>query len=361
MPAAQQSQSADEFDARSRLISATLLERLRVVRETIIGEARALQHCAANLSTEAVRAAELTASCEGCVVVTGVGKAGLVGQKLVATLASTGAPAHFLHPAEAVHGDLGRVRENDLVWALSNSGRSEEVVRIAPHLRAHSSGLIAITASDDNPLAASADCVVAIGSHSEACPNGLAPTSSTAVMMAVGDAIAMLTSQLRAFTPQDFAKFHPGGALGRKLATASQLMRPIAACRIASQDVTIRDAMVMASKNGRRSGAVMLIDNEGRLAGIFTDSDLARLLETRCDAALDGPISERMTKSPATAEPNWPISEVITAMSQKRISELPVIDENRRPLGMLDITDLVTQQDANNSDEKVVPFRASNV
>ena len=159
---------------------ATLLERLRLLRQMVTAEGQAILSSASTLSPESVRAAEMTANCDGCVVVTGVGKAGLVGQKLVATLASTGTPAHFLHPSEAVHGDLGRIRETDLVWAISNSGRSEEVVRIAPHLRQHASGLIAITAGDDNPLAAVSDCVVAIGKHDEACPNGLAPTSSTA-------------------------------------------------------------------------------------------------------------------------------------------------------------------------------------
>ena len=194
----------------------TLLERLRLLRDFVAAEAAAIQNCASTLTPEAVQAAEMTAACAGNLIVTGVGKAGLVGQKLVATLGSTGTPAHFLHPAEAIHGDLGRVKQNDVVWAISNSGRSEEVVRIAPHLRENSAGLIAITAGDDNPLAAAADCVVAIGRHKEACPNGLAPTSSTAVMMAVGDAIALLASQIRQFTPQDFARFHPGGALGQK-------------------------------------------------------------------------------------------------------------------------------------------------
>ena len=190
-----------------------------------------------------------------------------------------------------------------------------------------------------------ADCVVAIGSHVEACPNGLAPTCSTAVKMAVGDAVAMLASRLREFTPQDFARFHPGGALGRKLANARQMMRPLSACRIASQDVTIREAMVVASKSGRRSGAIMLVDDRGRLSGIFTDSDLARLLEARRDETLDEPIRDSMTDQPTTAEQTCPVSEVIAVMSKQRISELPVIDDGHRPVGMLDITDLVTQQD----------------
>jgi arabinose-5-phosphate isomerase len=322
-------------------VPTTLIERLRLLRELVAAEGKAIADCASTISSDAVRAAELTAACEGSVIVTGVGKAGLVGQKLVATLASTGSAAHFLHPTEAVHGDLGRVRGNDLVWAISNSGRSEEVVRIASHLRENAAGLIAITASDDNPLAAAADCVVAIGKHQEACPNGLAPTSSTAVMMAVGDAIALLASQLRSFTPQDFARFHPGGSLGTKLARVDQIMRPLDACRVVSQFTIIRDAMITTAKNGRRSGAVMLTDADGRLAGIFTDSDLARLLETRCDTALDEPIEQRMTGQPTTAVSGSMLGDAIAAMSRLRISELPVIDTVGRPIGMIDVTDLI--------------------
>ena len=327
----------------------TLLERLRMLRECVAAEGSAILRSAAALSSEAVRAAEMTADCAGCVVITGVGKAGLVGQKLVATLASTGTPAHFLHPSEAVHGDLGRLRSGDLVWAISNSGRSEEVVRIAPYLRENSNGLIAITATDDNPLAVAADCAVTIGRHDEACPNGLAPTSSTAVMMAVGDGIAMLASRLRSFTPQDFARFHPGGALGRKLAAVDQIMRPLEVCRVAPKNASVRQAMVTASQSPRRTGAVMLVDESGVLAGLFTDSDLARLLETRDDRALDQPISTRMTIDPTTAQKGSLLSEAMAVMSHRRISELPVIDDCGRPIGMLDITDLVSLSDSNDA------------
>lgn len=325
---------------------ATLMERLRLLREIVSAEGQAVMSSAASLTPEAVRAAELTANCDGSVMVTGVGKAGLVGQKLVATLASTGTPAHFLHPSEAVHGDLGRVRGADLVWAISNSGRSEEVVRIASHLRENSTGLIAITAGEDNPLAAAADCVVAIGRHDEACPNGLAPTASTAVMMAVGDGIAMLASRLRSFTPQDFARFHPGGSLGRKLSEVDQIMRPLESCRVASEETTIREAMIASSRTGRRTGAVMLVDSQQRLAGLFTDSDLARLLEHRDDEALDAPIASRMTASPMTATTGTLLQDAVATMSHHRISELPVIDHHNRPIGMLDITDVVSQTPA---------------
>ena len=322
-------------------VPSTLIERLAAIRQIVADEGNALLATSKTLSPDAVKAAEMTANCNGNVVVVGVGKAGLVGQKLVATLASTGSPAHFLHPTEAIHGDLGRLRDNDVVWALSNSGRSEEVVQIASHLRCHSAGLIAITASDDNPLATAADVVVAIGKHEEACVHGLAPTTSTTVMMAVGDAIAMLASRLRNFTPQDFAKFHPGGALGRKLSSVKQIMRPLSQCRVADSQTTIRQAMVSQSKSGRRTGAIILVDQDHSLCGIFTDSDLARLLESRHESALDQPIADRMTLSPATVHADMLLQDAIALMSQKRISELPVVDENGLPVGLVDITDVI--------------------
>ena len=321
---------------------ATAVDRLRSLRQIVTAEGEAVLRAASTLSPLAVTAAEMTAQCDGSVIVTGVGKAGLVGQKLVATLASTGTRAHFLHPCEAVHGDLGRVGSHDLVWAISNSGRSEELVRIASHLRENSAGLIALTATEDNPLAVAADCVVAYGKHDEACPHGLAPSSSSTVMLAVGDGIALLASQLRSFTPQDFARFHPGGSLGRKLATVDQIMRPVERCRVASTEVTIRQAMVTSGSQQRRSGAVMLVDAAGRLAGLFTDSDLARLLQHRDDAALDQAIAVRMTASPMTVPSGTLLAEAMARMSHHRISELPVLDEQHRPIGLLDITDVVS-------------------
>lgn len=319
----------------------TLFERLKLIRESVTKEAQALQSAANFLGPSAVEAAEITASCTGSVVVTGVGKAGLVGQKLVATLASTGTPAHFLHPTEAIHGDFGRVRDCDVIWALSNSGRSEEVTRIAAQLRNQGSALISFTAADDTPLSAAANCSVVFGKHEEACPHGLAPTSSTTVMMAVGDAVSMLASQIREFTASDFARFHPGGALGRKLSTVGQLMRPLDACRIASQTLSIRECMVACSKTGRRSGAVMLTDGDGRLTGIFTDSDLARLLESRMENVLDASIESRMTLEPHCVSPDTLLNDAIALFSQLRISELPVVDDSNFPLGMVDITDLI--------------------
>ena len=318
------------------------IDRLRFVRQVIADEALALSKVADSLSPAAVDAAERTANCRGCVVVTGVGKAGLVGQKIVATLSSTGNRAHFMHPSEAIHGDLGCLGPDDLVWAISNSGRSEEVLRIAPHLREHSSGLIALTATQDNPLARLADVVVAVGKHDEADPLRLAPTTTTTVLMAVGDAIALLASRLIGFVASDFARFHPGGNLGQKLAPVDRFFRPISACRTAPVGATVRQTMVATARGGRRTGAVMLLDDDGRLAGIFTDSDLARLLETRRDAMLDGPIRDVMTKSVTRVRSGTLLSKAIEMLAHRRISELPVVDDDDRPVGLLDITDVIS-------------------
>lgn len=180
-------------------------------------------------------------------------------------------------------------------------------------------------------------------------------------MMAVGDAIAMLASALRNFTPQDFARFHPGGALGRKLATVDQIMRPINACRVASMHATIRDAMIAKPTvdgvtTGRRTGAIMLVDDDGRLAGIFTDSDLARLLQRRDESNLDQPISTRMTHRAATVESGGMLREAMAVMSHRRISELPVIDANNRPIGLIDITDVVALGDGGSVDARILKF-----
>jgi arabinose-5-phosphate isomerase len=322
------------------------IDRLRFVRQVISAESQALRHVADHLSPAAVEAAERTAACRGCIVVTGIGKAGLVGQKLVATLCSTGNRAHFLHPSEAIHGDLGKVGSDDLVWAISNSGRSEEILRIAPHLREHSSGLIALTATDDNPLAKLADVVVAIGKHDEADPLGLAPTTTTTVMMAVGDAIALLASRIVGFVASDFAKFHPGGSLGQKLAPVDRFMRPLAACRTAPATGTVRETMVSTARNGRRTGAVMLLSDNQTIVGIFTDSDLARLLETRRDNLLDGPISEVMTRSFQQLESGTLLANAIEVLANRRISELPIVDHQGRPVGLLDITDVISLEGA---------------
>jgi len=342
-----------EFAAPQPAIE-TPLERLRFVRQIVAAEAAALRNVANRLSPTAVRAAEWTAATEGMVVVTGIGKAGLIGRKLVATLASTGTPAQFLHPSEAIHGDLGMVRSDDLVWALSNSGRSDEVLQILPMLRQQSAGVVALTADDRNPLAVAADCVVSLGRHAEVCPLGLAPSTSTTAMLAVGDAIALLASRLRGFSRDDFARFHPGGSLGKKMTSVEQLMRPLAECRIASQSATIRQAMTATAAQGRRTGAVMLVDEVGRLVGLFTDSDLAKLLERRNEHQLDQPIDNVMTRDVQATQAGTLLGDAIAVLAGRKISELPVLDELARPIGLLDITDIVSLSEPQRA---VVPLK----
>ena len=287
-----------------------------------------------------VRAVLTIEGCTGSVVVTGVGKAGLVARKISATLASTGTPSHFLHPAEALHGDLGALRRDDVVLALSQSGETEEITRLLPHVAARRIRLVAFTGRTDSTLGRAADVVVATGSIREACALGLAPSTSTSLMLALGDALALATSGLRGFTAADFAARHPGGALGRKLMLVEEVMRPLEQCRVARPDDTVR-AVFARPLPARRTGAVMIVDDAGRLAGIFTDSDLARIFERRDDAALDAPIAAVMTVRPTTILAGARLGDAVAVLESRRLSELPVVDPDGRPYGLLDIVDLV--------------------
>lgn len=319
----------------------TSLEQLRFARNVIRVEGQHLTRLAAQIDQRIVTAAEKLLSCKGSVIITGIGKAGIIGQKLSATLSSTGTRSHFLHSAEAVHGDLGKVQADDVVVLLSHSGKTDEVVRLLPALASQADSMIAITASASSPLGQAVDVAIEIGSTQEVCTLGLAPSTSTTAMLAVCDALALLTSELRGFTSNDFARYHPGGNLGLKLSTVDEVMRPIGQCRIATDSTSVRDVLVLNSKSGRRSGAVMLTDAEGRLSGIFTDSDLARLLERRRERALDGPIVDVMSSQVTRVQAGSKLADAIQILADRRISELPVTDADHRPVGLIDITDIV--------------------
>ncbi len=270
-----------------------------------------------------------------------MGKAGLVGQKLAATLASTGTRAFPLHPAEAVHGDLGRIRADDIVLALSQSGETEEVLRLVPALRRIGAGLVAITERAGSSLGRAADLCIALGPVAEACPLGLAPSASTTVLMAVGDALALLVSRMRDFTAEDFALYHPAGSLGRKLARVEEVMRTERQLRRARVDETVRSVFVRLAGPRRRSGAVLVVDEHGTLLGIFTDSDLARLFERRREAELDGPIGAVMTPHPYCIRVGGTLADAVDVMKAHHISELPVVDRGGRLVGLVDVTDLI--------------------
>ena len=310
-------------------------------KQILIQEARAIQGLAEQLDARFIQAIQRILHCEGAVVVCGMGKAGIVGQKISATLSSTGSPSHFLHPAEAIHGDLGKVKSGDVLLIFSQSGETEEITRILPALRSFRISIIAVTASEQSTLARNADIVLPLGRLNEADQNGLAPSTSTAVMIALGDALALSVSAQRGFQAEDFARFHPGGALGRKMSLVDEHMRGLERCRIASDTNTVRDVFAQHGILGRRSGAIMLTQKDGRLSGIFTDSDLARLFEQRKEHLLDAPIQNVMTVKPAAVTSGTRMLEAIAIMGEKRISELPVIDSEGFPIGIIDITDVV--------------------
>ena len=284
---------------------------------------------------------ELIHRCTGRIAITGTGKSADVGQKMAGTLNSTGTRAYVLDATRALHGDLGMVHPNDVVLILSHSGESEEILRIVGPLRSLASALIGLTSNGASSLARQSDVAIVLGPLEEVCPLGLAPSTSTTAMIAVGDALAFVLSRLREFTHEDFARFHPSGSLGRKLLRVDSVMRQGRDLRIASHRQTVRDVFADGRRRGRRTGAVMLVDDAGMLVGLFTDSDLARLFEQRRDAALDRPIEEVMTNHPLTTSVGERVLAAIEILRTHRISELPVVDDGGRPVGLLDITDLL--------------------
>jgi len=282
--------------------------------------------------------------CRGNVVLTGIGKAGIVATKISATLASTGTPSIFLHPVEALHGDLGRLQSDDVVIALSNSGSSEEIVRLAEYISSRGVLLVAVTGNPESQLADFADHVVCYGGIEEACPHGLAPTVSTTVMLAIGDALALMVMKMRDFSPQDYAAFHPGGALGRKFLKVEEVMafRKITNLSTAADSLTLGEALVEAEKSDRRSGAMLLVDRDGKLSGIITDADLRRMLVNSGEIdVLRKPVSEVMTTEPKHVTLGQYASEAEAFFNRYRIDELPVVDTDGRPVGVIDVQDIL--------------------
>lgn len=277
----------------------------------------------------------------GRLVATGVGKAGLIAQKLAATFASTGTPAFFLHPTEARHGDLGMVTAEDVVLALSNSGASEELLAILPSLSHIGATVIALVGRADSPLARAAGIVLAIGHVVEACPLGLAPSASTTAMLALGDALALTVQRLRRFTPEQYALFHPGGALGRRLMTCKMAMRPLERVATVTPQTSVIDCMRATSRV--RAGSAVLIDDRGHLLGIFTDGDLRRVLARQADATavLHGPVSAVATSPCLAVHEEELLPAALRLCNERHINELPVVTQAQRLVGLLDLQDLV--------------------
>ncbi|HYS81540.1 MAG TPA: KpsF/GutQ family sugar-phosphate isomerase [Anaeromyxobacteraceae bacterium] len=279
-------------------------------------------------------------TCRGRVVVSGMGKPGFIAQKLSATLASTGTPSHYLHPAEAAHGDLGRVAKEDVVLALSNSGETEEILRLLPALKKIGARVVALTRDAVNPLARGADLVLAIGDIEEACPMGLAPTASTAALLALGDALAMTVLKNRPFDREEYALYHPGGKLGRGLMKVREVMRAGPANPLVPEKAPLKEAVAVMTKTPGRPGACTVVDAAGKLVGVFTDGDLRRIVE-RGRVEFDAPVSRVMSRNPRTVRPEALVADAARVLRQARIDQVPVVDDEGRAVGLLDVQDLL--------------------
>ncbi len=311
---------------------------LEHAREVLRTEAAAISSLVPRIDETFAKAVAAILGCTGAVIVTGMGKAGIVGQKISATLASTGTPSHFLHPAEAYHGDLGRVLKEDVVIALSNSGETEEVVRLLPRIREIGASLIAMTASRGSSLGKLSDLVLELGAIEEACPLGLAPSASTTALLALGDALALTVLKERGLDKEDYARFHPGGELGRRLAKVRDVMRNGERNPTVTEDVPVSGAI--AKITAARAGAVSVVDKTGRFAGIFTDGDLRRLL-AKNPAGMSLAIGQVMTRNAMTIAPDRLVGEALRILREKKFDELPVVNEKGDVVGMLDIQDLI--------------------
>jgi arabinose-5-phosphate isomerase len=315
-------------------------EQLNYARNVLAAEARAILALQERLDSSFEKAIELILDCPGHVVVTGIGKPGFIAQKLSATLASTGVPSLYLHPAEAVHGDLGRVERGDVVLALSNSGVTEEIVRLLPALRRIGAQVVAITGDPHSSLARGSDVVLDIGRIDEACPMGLVPTASSAALHAIGDALAMTLLKRRQFTSEEYAVFHPGGKLGRSVMRVFEVMRSGPANPVVKESAPLSDVVVVMTNTPGRPGAANVVDRAGRLVGIFTDGDLRRLVE-RGRTDFQAPVRDVMGRHPRVVGPEELVVSAAAVMREAKVDQLPVVDAEGRPVGLLDVQDLL--------------------
>jgi arabinose-5-phosphate isomerase len=326
----------EDSNALGNLSPHQILESARRVLDI---EARAVAGLRDRVDTSFVRAVEIMFACDGRVVVSGMGKSGHVARKIASTLASTGTPAFFVHPAEASHGDLGMVTSKDVMIALSNSGESTELLVIVPLIKRQGAHLIAVTGNPRSPLAVAADVHLDAAVDQEACSLGLAPTASTTAALALGDALAVALLEARGFGKEDFARSHPGGSLGRRLLThVADVMRTGAAVPVVAETASFSEALLEMSRKGM--GMTAVAGNDGRIAGIFTDGDLRRTLEKPDDLRKLG-IRDVMHANPRTIGASQLAAEAAQLMEQHRISQLLVVDADRRLVGALNMFDLM--------------------
>ncbi len=316
---------------------------LNYAREVIQKQAEAIGDITSIVGDSFARAAEMIYNCTGSVILTGIGKAGIIARKISATLASTGTPSHFLHPAEAIHGDLGRLRKNDIVVVLSYGGETDEVIRLINLVKQLQIKLIAITGDDDSTLSRHSDIVLCMGKMSEACPLGIVPSVSTTCMLVIGDALAFTVMKARNFSIEDYVRFHPGGSLGAKLMTVEQSMMFKLGEKLPIAEVTdtIRQ-LLQKTSDVKRHGAVMVVEKNGKLAGIITDADLRRLMTKHRQSAFELKAGDVMTAECKKIRADALAAEATAIFHKYRIDELPVVDRDDRPIGLIDVQDIVT-------------------
>lgn len=310
-------------------------------RSVLRSEAAAIQEMESLLNDQFVRAVRSILACKGRICVTGVGKAGQIGNKIQSTLASTGTLSYTLHPVEALHGDLGMIHGDDCVIALSKSG-SSELVELLPRLKQMGCLLILITARTDSVAAKIADIVLDIGRTEEACPLGLAPSSSTAAMLAMGDALALTVMELKAVRPEQYAAYHPGGSLGRLLMTCREIMRTGADCPRVPDSATLTQCFEVILAAPKRAGAACIVNEADVLVGIITQGDFLRLFSRKKPVA-DALVRGVMTPNPRRMDHSQRVTSALELMRKHAIDELPVVDEDGRLVGLIDIQDLISR------------------
>ena len=313
---------------------------LETARRVLKIEAQAIEDVLARLDATFVKAVDVLFACKGRVVVSGMGKSGLVGRKISATLSSTGTPSFFLHPAEALHGDLGMLARGDAMLAVSYGGETDEIIQLLEALKRLEMPIVTLTGKTHSTLAEASDVVVDVSVKEEACTMNLAPTASTTVAMAVGDALAVALLERRHFRQDDFAALHPAGRLGKKLLRVEHVMHAGEAMPRVNLDTPMPD--VFHEMSAKKLGMTTVLEADGRLAGILTDGDLRRLMEKHHGAVLEMRAGDCMTKSPQTIGPHVLASEALNVMEKRKITSIVVVDEARGALGVVHLHDLWT-------------------
>lgn len=316
----------------------TTKESITTIKEVLEAEAQAILQMVDHIGYEINETVEMILGCQGRVIVTGVGKSGIIGRKITATLASTGTPSLFLHPSEGLHGDLGMVTKSDIVLALSKSGESEEIINIIPSIKRIGARLIAFVGNEKSTLAKKADSILCIGNVAEACPLGLAPTTSTTLMLTLGDAIAIALLKARNFSPEDFAVYHPGGSLGKRLLiTIGTIVEITNKNPILLNTSSVKEAIFNMTESGL--GATSVINSQGKLIGIITDGDIRRSLGER-QSFMDLSIKELYNRNPISVKPEALAAEALNVMESHKINVLPVVNDYHEPIAMIHLQDI---------------------